>query len=102
MIGFLLNQTCTIYPWVKESAGEDVYGGPETRKCRIQHGAHLRYTFINPDGVLDQVEARAKLFCTGPEIPTRSRIECDGHVYIVIDVNVERGFGYDHLEAYLQ
>ena len=102
LIDFLLLQECTIHPWVREAEGVDVYGPPETRKCRIQRGAHLRHTFVNPDGVLDQVEARALMFCCGERFPMRSRIECDGEVYIAIDVQEARGFASDHLEVYLQ
>lgn len=102
LIDFALTQTCTIHPWLREAAGDDVYGPEETRSCRIQMGAHLRHTYVNPRGVLDQVEARAYMYCTGSKIPIRSKVECEGETYIVVDCYDARGFAGNHLEVYLQ
>lgn len=102
LIDFILTQCCVIHPWVREADGEDIYGVIEERPCRIQTGSHLRHTYVDPDGVLDQVEARAQMYCTGPKIPTRSKVECDGETYIVIDCYDAKGFIGNHLEVYLQ
>ena len=103
MIGFLLRQTATIRPWIRYGAdGEDVYGDPETRKCRIQRTRDLEHTYKNPAGTLDQVLARAKMFCTGDPIPERSIVTVDDQEYIVIECYHAFGFGEDHLEVTLE
>lgn len=102
-IAWSLRQKCTVRPWIRIANGEDIYGPAETRKCRMQDGAHLRHTYKNPAGTLDQVEARAKMYCCGEKIPPRSIVAIDGEEYIVIDCYPARGLkGVDHLEVYLQ
>lgn len=102
MIGFLLCQTAEITPWLRYANGEDIYGESETRKCRLQRSRSLEMTYKNPDGTIDQVTARAKMFCTGEPIPERSRVTVDGGEYIVLSCYRAFGFGEDHLEVTLQ
>ena len=102
MIGFLLRQEAAITPWVRYANGEDVFGKPETRKCRLQRTRDLEHTYKNPDGTMDQVIARAKMFCTGDPIPERSIVSVDGQEYIVLECYRAFGFGEDHLEVTLQ
>lgn len=102
LIDFLLRQTATIKPWVRYANGDDIYGEPEVRKCRIQRTRDLEHTFKNPDGTMDQVLARAKMFCTGAPIPERSIVTVDGLEYIVLECYRAVGFGEDHMEVVLQ
>lgn len=103
MIDFLLTQSCTIYPWLRVAEGEDIYGDPEVRKCRIQEDLQLNHTYVNPAGALDQdVGNNTKMFCKGGMIPSRSKVECDGRTYIVVRCYEARGFVGDHLEVYMQ
>ncbi len=102
LIDFLLTQTASIEPWVREASGEDIYGTTETRKCRLQRGRFLENTYKNPDGALDQVVGRAKMFCTGTPIPERSVVTVDGEEFIVISCYRAYGFSEDHLEVVLQ
>ena len=102
LIDFALTQRCVIYPWLREAAGEDIYGDPEVRKCRIQIYTNLKDHTKNAHGPVDDEAANAKMFCTGSTIPTRSRIECDGESYIVLKCYRERGFKLDHLEVMLE
>lgn len=103
LIDFLLRQECTIRPCLREAEGQDVYGEPETRKCRIQADRQLNHTYVNPDGPLDQnIGNQTKMFCTGEIIPTRSIVECDGQKYIVVRCYKAYGFSQDHLEVLLQ
>ena len=102
LIDFLLRQTATIVPWIRYANGEDVYGEPEERKCRIQRARDLEHTYKNPDGAMDQVLGRAKMFCTGETIPERSKVTVDGQEYIVIECYHAHGFTEDHLEVVLQ
>lgn len=101
MIGFLLRQTAEITPWVRSANGRDIYGEQEERKCRIQRTRDLEHTYKNPAGGMDQVVARAKMFCTGDPIPERSKVTVDGSEYIVIECYRAFGFGEDHLEVML-
>lgn len=102
MISFLLRQTATVKPWIRFANGEDIYGETETRMCRLQRRRDLEHTYKNPDGTMDQVIARAKMFCTGEAIPERSKVSVDGEEYIVIECYRAAGFGEDHLEVVLQ
>ena len=102
LIDFLLRQTATIEPWVRYANGEDIYGLPEERPCRLQRTRDLEHTYKNPDGTLDQVLARAKMFCTGEPIHERSKVTVDGSEYIVIECYRAFGFSEDHLEVVLQ
>ena len=102
MIDFLLRQTASILPWVRYANGKDIYGEPEERKCRIQRNRDLEHTYKNPAGGMDQVLARAKMFCTGEPIPERSKVTVDGQEYIVLECYRAAGFAEDHLEVMLQ
>lgn len=103
MIGFLLRQTAVIRPWLRYGGnGQDIYGDPEERKCRIQRSRDLEHTYKNPAGGMDQVLARAKMYCTGEPIPERSRVTVGGAEYIVLECYRAYGFGEDHLEVKLQ
>ena len=102
MIGFLLKQTATITPWIRYANGEDIYGEPETRPCRLQRTRDLEHTYKNPAGGMDQVVARAKMFCAGEPIPERSKVTVDSLEYIVIECYRAFGFSEDHLEVVLQ
>ena len=102
MIGFLLRQTATIQPWIRYANGKDIYGEPETRACRLQRSRDLEHTYKNPDGGMDQVIARGKMFCEGEPIKERSIVTVDGETYIVITCYRAFGFGEDHLEVVLQ
>lgn len=102
MISFLLRQTAVIKPWIRYANGEDIYGDPEERPCRLQRTRDLEHTYKNPDGTLDQVVARAKMFCTGDPIPERSIVTVDENEYIVLECYRAFGFGEDHLEVVLQ
>lgn len=101
-IGFLLRQTATVKPWIRSANGEDIFGAVETRKCRIQRRRDLEHTFKNPDGSMDQVVARAKMFCTGEPIPERSIVTIGNDEYIVIECYRAIGFTENHLEVILQ
>ena len=79
-----------------------IYGEEEERKCRIQRTRDLEHTYKNPAGGMDQVVARAKMFCTGDPIPERSVVTVDGLEYIVLECYRAFGFGEDHLEVTLQ
>ena len=102
LIGFLLTQTATIRPWLRYANGEDYYGEPEERPCRLQRARDLEHTYKNPAGGMDQVLARAKMFCEGEPIPERSIVKVDGMEYIVLECYRAVGFDEDHLEVALQ
>ena len=102
LIDFLLTQTASITPWVRYANGDDIYGEPETRKCRLQYMRDLETNYKNPSGQIDQVIARAKMFCTGDTIPERSQVVIDGEKFIVLRCYHARGFTNDHLEVTLQ
>lgn len=102
LIDFLLRQTATITPWVRYANGEDIYGETETRPCRIQRMRDLEVTYKNPDGTIDQVVARATMFCCGSPIPERSVVKVDGQEYIVLRCYRAFGFSEDHLEVTLE
>ena len=103
LIDFVLTQECTIYPWLRQYNGEDVYGEPETRRCRILVKKKLEQKIgIGAHGVLDMEGSNAKMFCTGDPIKARSKVECEDETFIVIDCYRARGFVPDHLEVVLQ
>lgn len=104
LIDFTLTQECTITPWVRYANGDDVFGESETRKCRMQAGKYLNATnvYIHPDGVVDTDEARAKMYCTGSPIPSRSIVMCEGQEFTVINCYQARGFTGSHLEVTLK
>lgn len=102
LIDFLLRQECVITPWIREGNGEDIYGEPETRACRVQVGRELESTYVNPDGQMDQVRHRTKMFCVGEPIPERSIVECDGETFTVTRCYRAYGFIGDHLEVVME
>lgn len=102
MIRFLLRQNATIQPWVRYANGEDYYGESESRMCRLQRSRDLEHTYKNPNGGMDQVLARARMFCEGEPIPERSKVTVGGEEYIVLECYRAFGFGEHHLEVVLQ
>ena len=102
LIDFFLRQTATITPFVREGAGAPIYGPPETRRCRMERGKNIEYTYKNPAGTIEQIVAKAKMFCTGAPIPDKSLVECDGQKYMVIGCEVLNTFADHHLEVILQ
>ena len=105
MISFLLRYECTIYPYDREYGGCTIYGEPETRKCWIQFGNYLTQSNLTGTeyGSIDQISAKAKLFCLGSEIPPRSKVVFQGKEMIVISCQPCYGLnGVDHLEVMLQ
>ena len=101
LIEAFFTQTATIKPFIRQGAGKPIYGPVETRSCRIQMGANMMTTYKNPSGQIDQIEARAKMFCTGDAIPVDSIVTYDGTDYVVTQCSIMRGFGVSHLEVYL-
>lgn len=102
MIGFLLRQTAVIQPWIRSANGEDIYGEEEIRPCRLQRSRSLQNAQKYENGTMDQVVARAKMFCVGDTIPERSIVTVGDKEYIVIECYRAFGFNEDHLEVVLQ
>lgn len=107
IIDFLLRDEVTITPFVHQGNGEPVYGEPETRKCRIERGLHLRTTYKHPSGEIVQTTASARMFCRGDEIPVGSIVVYidrlgKHHEMTVLDCVVATGFSQDHLEVTLE
>ena len=101
LIDAFLTETATIQPYIRQGAGHALYGEAQTRSCRIEMQAHLMTSYKNASGQIDQVEARAKMFCTGDPIPADSLVTYNDETYKVINCEIMRGFGYSHLEVYL-
>lgn len=105
MIRFLLRYECTVYPYVREYGGRTIYGEPETRKCRIEFGDYLTQSNLNGTeyGSVDQIIAKAKMFCLGSDIPPRSKVVFQDKEMIVISCHPCYGMnGVDHLEVMMQ
>lgn len=102
LIEMLFMQQAVISPFIREGNSRPVYGPPETRACRLERGKHLRHTYKDQGGSLDQVAANAKMFCVGSAIPSRSLVVCDGQEFTVIDCEIKNGFADNHLEVYLE
>ena len=100
LIALLLNQECTVRPYIRMGGGEPLFGEEETRPCRLERGQH-QVCFRRDSGQTDQVEARARLFCEGGEIPPGSRVTCEGESYTVANCVGYRRFDLDHQEVYL-
>lgn len=100
LIDFLLRQECTVEPWLREAEGREILGEAQTRRCRLQEGAHLKQAPGIP-GTADAVPARALMYCTGEMIPVRSRVTCAGKTYVVADCCRMEFWGQEHLEVTL-
>ena len=101
LIDAFFTQSVQIKPFVCQGAGEPIYGAVETRSCRMEMGAHLTTVHKTEQGQIDQVEARALMFCNGPKIPTDSIVTYDGEDYKVVRCEEMVGFGFSHCEVYL-
>lgn len=107
IIDFLLHDDVTIKPFLHQGNGEPVYGDPETRKCRMERGLHIRTTYKHSSGEAVQTTAKAKMWCRGCEIPVGSQVvytDRHGNEYemVVIDCSTMEGFTQDHLEVILE
>ena len=101
LIEAFFDQEVEIRPYERMGAGKPIYGPTETRACRIEFGHHLMTTYKHPSGQIDQVEARALMFCTGEIIPDGSIATHGGHDYTVVSCDPMMGFSQSHLEVYL-
>ena len=101
LIDFLLRQQCEIQPWLGAQDGTDRYGPSERRACRLQRGRTLADSGMGSAPV-DEVRAKALMFCRGEPIPERSRVTCGGEKYTVLSCYKAQGFGEEHLEVMLQ
>ena len=100
-IDAFLTDTVIVHSFKFEGDGEPVFDAPETRKARVELNPALAnrvqgYTSI------DEVPAKALMFCTGSPIPTRSRVEYEGAEYSVKQCSVCKGFSFSHLEVILE
>ena len=102
LIAFALRQTVTIKPFLREGAGESIYGPTEQRRCRLERGKYLKTVYKNPSGQIDETVASAKMLCEGPPIPPRSIVYFGSEIYTVINCYVANGFRDHHLEVYLE
>ena len=99
--GFL-NQTCTVFPYLRDGAGEPVYGEPEVRPCRLDAGTELRSDLMGQSGTLLEAPAEARLFLEGPGVPVKSRVTLGGRDYVVLACLEYRAFGRHHVELVLK
>lgn len=102
LIEIFFTQSVTIRPFVREGAGEPIYGEPETRKCRLERGGTLKATPRNQNGVINTVPSGARMYCVGSPIPEGSIVESADRDYIVTNCRILNGFTDDHLEVTLQ
>ena len=102
LIELFFTQTVTIRPFIRQGAGEPIYGAPETRKCRLESKSKLKPTYKNPRGVIDQIPKDTRMYCVGSIIPDGSIVTYRGIEFVVTDCRVLNGFVDDHLEVILQ
>lgn len=102
LIELFFTQTATIKPFSHMGNGEPVYGEEETRRCRMERGKNLRAIGTGANGDIEEIAAHARMFCVGEQIPSRSKVTCDGQEFTVINCAVMNGFADNHLEVYLE
>lgn len=102
LIDLFFTQTAVIEPFLHMGDGEPVFGARETRACRMERGKNLRTIGKGSSGDVEEIAAHARMFCTGSEIPSRSKITCEGQEFTVINCSVMNGFADNHLEVYLE
>lgn len=102
LIDMFFAQTATITPFVRMGNGEPIYGEAETRPCRMERGKNLRAIGTGASGDVEEIAAHARMFCTGAQIPARSKVACEGQEFTVINCAVMNGFADNHLEVYLE
>lgn len=96
-----LKDTVIVRPFKFEGDGEPVFDAAETRKARVELNPALANRVAGNTSI-DEVPAKARMFCTGSFIPTRSRVEFEGEEYTVRQCSVCKGFSFSHLEVILE
>lgn len=102
LMGFLLTQTVTILPFIRDGCGEPIYGNPEVRKCRLEYGKIQHGVSLGASGYVEEQRAGARMFCLGEKIPIRSIVTYKNQDYIVTQCRILNGFADDHLEVTLE
>ena len=102
LIRCLLREECRIWPYIREGAGESIYGEMEERPCRFEPGLHLKQDLPGVNGTLLEVPGVGVLFLEGNEVPVRSRVALGDREYEVQACRVCRAFGDHHLELELK
>ena len=74
----LTGQTCTVYPYLREGAGETLYGEAEGRLARFEPAPGIRSVHLDLGGAVEQVPVRGTLFLQGGVIPVGSLVEIGG------------------------
>lgn len=102
LIELFFTQTVTITPFIRQGAGEPIYGDPETRKCRLERGRSYKSTRAGQDGVINTEPSGARMYCTGTPIPNGSIVRYGDRDYTVVSCQILNGFSDDHLEVTLE
>lgn len=101
LINAFLRQTVSLKRFIGLRDGAPAYDTPEEIKCRFERGHFLRSVATFSSGIVDEVPAGARMYCTGDDIPKRSVVVYNGKEYIVTNCKVLNGFNDDHLEVLL-
>lgn len=98
---FMLTQTCTIKPYVGETASGPSYGIAYESKCRHET-MHKKWS--NDKG--EEVVGNGRLFLppsqTNLALAVGTEVTIDGVTYLVIDMALQRSFRVSHIECTLK
>ena len=96
-----LNDTCQIFPYLREGAGEPLYGDPEPRRCRLDEGIRLRADLTGLSGTVLEAPGGARLFLEGDPVPVKSRVVVRGRDFAVTACHLCEAFSGHHVELEL-
>ena len=97
----LLPTVCRIRPYLREAAGESLYGAWEERRCRVEPAPAWHTVRVESRGIIEEVPVQARMFLCGGAIPVLSEVEVGGVRMRALTVSAMWGMGQNHVEVAL-
>ena len=97
----LLSTTCRVRPYLREGAGESVYGEWEEHRCRLEPVQTWHTVQVNARGIVEEIPVKARMFLTGAAIPVLSEVEAGGLRMRALTVSPMWGITQSHVEVEL-
>ena len=101
MIQAFLTENAEILPFLRETMDGEVFDISQVRPCRVEPAPQLQSVYHGFHGEVENVKARAVMFCEGEPVPTRSKVRIGSGTFVVLACTVYHGFPGSYLEVTL-
>lgn len=97
----MLPTRCRVRPYLREGAGESLYGDWEERRCRLEPAPAWHTVRVECRGIIEEIPVKARMFLSGSAIPVLSEVEAGGVRMRALAVSTMWGMTQSHVEVEL-